>query len=515
MTPAIYNPRQREFHAYDDRKGKLGLKVALGFMAVAVIGLFFLLFGVEALPFHVERPYLIPWVIATGIVIIAPLIYLKKRGEFTLAHPLVYAAGAYFFPIFFLGGWSLVFGLSNYYYLAFVNNPEYDFPLAFLYIMLGFGALSLGFLIPPGRWLGNRVSSWFPTGDFKPVELVGACIVFLIGGFYATLMALELGQIGYQSSGLILGDVGSLNFYLTIIVPASAFLLWVAFFRLNEWNVYSYVIIAAQVFTAGFMLIVLGGKSSLLYSVIYFVGAFVLVKRKIFFRNWVWLTAGLVIALIVGFVYGTTFRTVKGSDERVSSDQYAELAFDAIAKIGQEDSLARAQESFLQLAERLEIASSLAVVVSNYEALATYEAGYGLNDNIWQYTWTAFIPRFLWKDKPMIADNYSYNELYFGYGGFGLAITAMGDLLRNFGPVGVPIGMFVLGFFIRVFYSALIEGQPFSAWRSVIYFIVLTKISYDSFYGEILPTTLRVAAIIVVQLLLMRIFVKLFTFRRS
>lgn len=153
-------------------------------------------------------------------------------------------------------------------------------------------------------------------------------------------------------------------------------------------------------------------------------------------------------------------------------------------------------------------------MVSNYEALATYESAYGLDNNIWQYTWTAFIPRFLWKDKPTIADNYSYNELYFGFGGFGLAITAMGDLLRNFGPAGVPIGMFVLGFMIRIFYASLIEGQPFSSWRSAVYFIVLTKISYDSFYGEILPTVIRVAVIVMGQLIAITVISKVFRFRR-
>jgi hypothetical protein len=147
--------------------------------------------------------------------------------------------------------------------------------------------------------------------------------------------------------------------------------------------------------------------------------------------------------------------------------------------------------------------------------LAQYEAGYGLENNIWQYTWTAFVPRFLWKDKPQIADNFSYNELYFGYGGFGLAITAMGDLLRNFGPIGVPIGMLVLGFFIRIFYSALVEGQPFSAWRGTLYFVVVARISYDSFYGEILPTVVRVAAIVIVQLLFIKILSGLIFFRKS
>lgn len=500
---------------YAPERGQLALlKAAAMAVAIAAAGLVFSLFGFDFLPFRIERPYLIPWVIATGIVITAPIIYLKRIGELTLVHPLVFAAATYFFPIFFLGGWSLVFGLSNYYYLAFVNDPEYDLPLTFLYVILGFGALSIGFLVSPGRKLGRRIGEKLPTGDLTSTELFVGSIVFLIGGFYSTLVALELGQIGYQAAGTIYGDVGSLNVYLTVIVPTSSFLLWLVFFQQKGWSINKFVILAAQVMAAVFMLLALGGKSSLLQSVLYLFGAFVLVRRKILFKNWMWLSAGLTLALVVGFIYGTTFRDLKGNADRISTESYFEIAYDTFTAIGEVDAGRRFEESFYQLAERLEIASSLAVVVSNYEALKPYEAEYGLENNIWQYTWTAFIPRFIWKDKPQIADNYSYNELYFGYGGFGLAITSMGDLLRNFGPIGVPLGMFLLGFLIRVFYASLIEGQPFSAWRGTLYFLVLTKISYDSFYGEILPTAIRVAAIVIIQLLLIKIIFKILPLRR-
>ena len=161
-----------------------------------------------------------------------------------------------------------------------------------------------------------------------------------------------------------------------------------------------------------------------------------------------------------GILYGNTFRSIKGSDERDIVRTYtSRSAMDFHLEDRRQWIIASSSNNrFYIMAERCEIPSSLAVVVSNYEALATYEEGYGLQDNIWRYTWTAFIPRFLWKDKPTIADNCSYNELYSGYGGFGLAITAMGDLLRNFGPFGVPIGMFVLGFLIRIFYATLSRG---------------------------------------------------------
>ena len=134
------------------------------FMALAVLGFFLAVFGFESIALQVERPYLIPWVLATGAVNCIPLIYVYRQGDFSLVHPLVFPVLVYFFPMFFIGGWSLVFGLSNYYFLSFVNNPEWDFPLAFFYIMLGFTGLSAGFLLPFGKRIGNYLSTWLPNG---------------------------------------------------------------------------------------------------------------------------------------------------------------------------------------------------------------------------------------------------------------------------------------------------------------------------------------------------------------
>ena len=235
--------------------------------------------------------------------------------------------------------------------------------------------------------------------------------------------------------------------------------------------------------------------------------AFAMTGGKFRLKHLTLLGIALPIFLLFGMIYGTTFRSLKTNDDRVSVEQYVTIALETVENITEKDWSKQAADSLEVLAERLEIVSSLGVVVANYEQMQSYEAEYGLENNIWTYTWTAFIPRFLWKDKPLIADNYSYNELYFDHGGFGLAITAMGDLLRNFGPLGVPLGMILLGFSLRILYALFVEGLPFSIWRSTIYLTVLAKISYDSFYGEIFPTVIRVAVVIFIQLFILKIII--------
>jgi hypothetical protein len=484
------------------------LLTAFGLMAVGALALLVIFVGKDNSPIAIERPYLIPWVIATGVVVVIPCLILKSKNELNFTNPLVYAAMTYFFPMFFLGGWSLTFGLSNYYFINYVVDPEYTFPLTFIYIMLGFAGLSLGYFIPKAKTFGNFLSRKLPAWEFTPTEIVVACVFCLAAAFCINIIALEFGQIGYQAGDVEYGDTGSMASYLATLLPASSFLLWVAFFKFERWNVLHAVILGVQAVTAVFMLVIQGGRSSLLYFAVLGIGAFVIVKRKVEARHWAVFAVALFVCLLAGTFYGTKFRELKGHADRVSITEYGSLAAESLGKFGTSDPLQELSASGALLADRLEIVSAFAVVVSNYEALAPYEAAYGLDNSIWTYTWTAFIPRFIWKDKPIVADNYSYNELYFDHGGFGLSLTAMGDLLRNYGPIGVPLGMIVLGFGIRVFYSMLVEGVPFSIWKVTVYFIVITKVSYDGFYGEILPIVIRVSAVIFIQFLVLRLVVQ-------
>jgi hypothetical protein len=210
-------------------------------------------------------------------------------------------------------------------------------------------------------------------------------------------------------------------------------------------------------------------------------------------------------------VYGTTFRKLKGTQEQVGIDQQIVIIEQTLSNVTSQDTGKVLAEGFTHLSERIEIASSLAVVVSNHEKLAVYEAQYGLENNIWTYTWAAFIPRFIWSDKPLLSDARSYSDLYFDFGDNSFAITPMGDLLRNFGPIGVPLGMIFIGFLARIIYATLIEDQPITAGRAAAYYLFITNISYEGFYGTIIPSIWRILVIVTISFVLIDFFV----FRRK
>ena len=163
---------------------------------------------------------------------------------------------------------------------------------------------------------------------------------------------------------------------------------------------------------------------------------------------------------------------------------------------------------FSSLAERVDILTTFAVVVANHEQLKPYEEAYGLDNNIWVDSTTFFIPRVVWRDKPSASDPRKYSDLYFNYGENSFAITAVGDLLRNFGVPGVLIGMFVLGFLLRIIYRSLVEDQAFSFWRLTLYFMLMVSLSYEGFYGTIIPNFFKYGVIAILGVFLVEVSAK-------
>jgi hypothetical protein len=205
-------------------------------------------------------------------------------------------------------------------------------------------------------------------------------------------------------------------------------------------------------------------------------------------------------------IYGTTFRSIKTTEAAVSMEEYISYIFQTFEKISEEDTGETLERGFIALADRFESVTSLAIIVSNYEKFATYEQNYGIDNNIINELTTFFIPRAVWKDKPVVIDAYRYGDLYFNYDSNAFAMAPMGDLLRNFGPIGVPLGMMLIGIIMRIFHFALREKNKNIIWRSVLFYMFLTAISYESGYSGIIPYLFKVGIVGIVGLLIVRFF---------
>jgi len=198
---------------------------------------------------------------------------------------------------------------------------------------------------------------------------------------------------------------------------------------------------------------------------------------------------------------------IKGSEARINAGDYVGQIAETVDYISRTDSLKLLEESTRTLFERIENLSSLAVVVANYEKLEAYEASYGLKNNIYNDLITSLVPRFLWPGKPSTSDPRAYSDLYFNFGENSFAITPFGDLLRNFGLIGVPLGMMIVGIYLRLIYGLLIESEVPRLWKKMAYYPLLTIVSYEAFYATMFPSMIRTLLMIVVCLLIIKFLI--------
>ncbi len=451
--------------------------------------------------------YLLPWIFLTGAVILAPSIYLFIKKRFDLFHPLVFAAWSYFFPAFFIGGLVLASGFSNPYFLTFIQNEEYDLPLTLVYVMLGYGGLTVGFYLPFGKKIGEFISRRLPVTNWQPEQVIKPGLLLLGLGLANTVLAFSVGLLGFQRVEEI-GSFDGIIFLLTFFWIEASFLLWLVIFRTKKLNLIHYAVIAILLVTSLAKSAFQGNRGSLIQLFILVTFAFVLSGKKVLLKHKVWGGIFLLGALLVGMIYGTTFRTIKTTEEKISMDQYASNVFETFEKITDQDLGANLQRGFFALTERFENVSQLAVVVSNYETLANYESDYGLDNNIWKDSISFLIPRILWQEKPVATDPYKYGDLYFNYGENAFTLTPMGDLLRNFGPYGVPLGMILLGMFLRLIYTSLRENQEFSFWRATLFYMLLTGISYEGSFGLFIPYDIKIGLVSILGLFIIGFFIR-------
>ncbi|HEV7701390.1 MAG TPA: hypothetical protein VGO43_14255 [Pyrinomonadaceae bacterium] len=449
--------------------------------------------------------YLFPWCIACGAVISAPSFYLLYKGRFNPFHPLVFPAWSYFFPGFVIGGLVLASGYSQPFFLAYIRDERTTLPLTFVYIMLGFGGLTLGFVIPQAGKLGSAISRRLPNWSISTEKVKFPALILFGVGLAAMLQSFVQGLFGYQK-GYETPVYGGLVFSLGQLWLEASFLLWLHIFRSKVWKSSHYALIGLIIVATFARSAFQGNRGSLIHPMIAVGFAYAFSGRKMGLKQYTAGGAILVCGLLIGMVYGTYFRTVKGTEQGVSPTEYAGFVSSAMEGLSDQDLGSVLILGWDAALQRVESVSSMAVLVANYETLAPYEENWGISNNIYVDAATSFIPRIFWPERPVGLELSKYGDLYFDYSENAFLITPMGDLLRNFGPAGVPLGMLVLGMILRLIYAALIERQAFSYWRTAMFFMLLTTISYEATYGVILTYLLKCTVTAFAGVLIIRLF---------
>jgi hypothetical protein len=451
--------------------------------------------------------YLVPWLLGLGIVMAIPSLVLHYQGRFSFADPLVFATWSYFFPAFVVGGMFFAAGLSQPSHATLIQDADYNMPLTVVMVGLAFAGLAVGYFLPVGSRLGGFIAKILPQTDHKPSTFIFPGLVLLFLGVMNTVAAFAMGLFGFQKGDEI-NSYDGLIYLTTLFWMQASFLLWFVIFRQKKITFVHVPVIVLLLATSISKALFAGNRGSIIQIFTIIALAYILAGRQFKFKQGVIAASVLSVGIFVGMLYGTTFRQVKGTESAQGAGQYTENIINTFEQVGRNDTYESIMFGFTSLTERFDIFSVLAVVVSNYEVLRPYEEAYGIDDNIWVELTTFFIPRVVWNDKPYTSDPRKFSDLYFNYGESSYAITPIGDLLRNYGIIGVPLGMLILGIIMRMIYFSLVEARAPAVWKIALYFMLLTAVSYEGFYATIIPSLFKVGFTAIVGILIVMFLAK-------
>lgn len=471
------------------------------------------------------------WASVTALVVIAPLVYLHSRGALDPYSPLAFAVWFFGIPGFVVGGALVAFGFTPAWLLALIPNPAVTFVRTQQYLALGLASFGAAFVLPwparAGRWLRARL----PRAEWAPRDVLVPGLLLLLAGVAMAVYIFRLGIIGYQQVSF--GRFTAASYYFSLTFMFGVVLLWSVVFRTKS-RLVVVGLVPLLLLTIPLNTVLAGNRGTPLTHVVAIGLAFACSGRAVRARHIVLFGVMYVMSIGAGMLFGSTFRDTKVlqalaappapatsapvrtapstsapaaaptkqsagiGETNVTLTEQGQLASKAAVVITQRGARQNLDFIVRRVAERLEHVYMAAVVVGNYERLRPEEERLGVANNIWLWTVTGFIPRALWPGKPVVGDARVFASIYLGTDQTSPASSPMVDLLRNFGVVGIVVGMALLGAATRVVHVALIAGRVPPLWCVVVYYAVLSRLSFEGSYGLLLPDIMRVAFVAVI-----------------
>ena len=159
--------------------------------------------------------------------------------------------------------------------------------------------------------------------------------------------------------------------------------------------------------------------------------------------------------------------------------------------------------------QRLEAPGALAVIVGRHQELDGTDTAAGA-PSVVASTIGSFIPRALWADKPASTDPGAISRLYFEFEANAFGITNMGDLLRDLGPVAVPLAMALMGIVLRLLHATLVGSGPVAAGRVTAFVVLIVRAPswWEGFYATFFADLVRAGLVVAVALGLVHLWVR-------
>jgi hypothetical protein len=507
-----------------------------------------------------ERWKLIPWMLPVGLAILAPIFHQARTGRVAFENPFIYCILTYLGPTFVLGtSLFIVTGITDIPEAALISDPARDYPLALLYTAIAIASFGLGVNLTLADAAGRAAGTKLPAWRWPPDMLLGPGLLFFFVGGIVQFANFSTGVIGFQT--VEPGRFTAMLYFIGLTLNFGQFMLWFAIFSAPKLD-WRYISVGAMMLIVLPLFAALAGNRGYLFSSwLIVVLACVTTGQKVTARRAAFLLVLGALSLSLGIAFGSAFRLLKletavtavadrgkqqakstddtnrGKQQTKSTDdtkrqnigptatdslsaveelaemsmrrvtvgQQFELAGDAAATVATGGMMSRVLRG---LASRLNTITQLTVLVSNWKALEG-KLPPTLGSSIWIGLVTALVPRAIWPDKPLIGDPKNYGKLFFRFSTNSFAMTPFGDLLINFGPLGIAPGMFLLGALMRLLFAALIEQAPGAAGRAAIYALLLSQLSMEGSFGTIIPWLLRTGLVAMIAVLITAVLLAL------
>jgi hypothetical protein len=422
-------------------------------------------------------------------IIILSVIIMLSRKNVSLLNPFLYETLIYFIPAS-IGAVNLGFTAAMPSYERLLPEYEHFIIIALLYLGLSYVSLWIGF-----RWCNatsaRGIAHLLPHWNWTPESVILPALIVLVVGDLCLYAAFRLGAVGFVST---VSEYGEILVVLSLLGTIGTFYLCWSFFRVRRKTVIHYILALIILTHAVYVVVTGGGKGTPIALVLLIMMAYYASGRHLSRRGAIAVAVIASLSIIGGVAYGTGFRLLMGSERQATLTEYIETAQLAMTQIGSQDvqdTLPTTLRLFLMRCDRT---STLAVVIARHDELKNSEEEWGLSNNIIKDTLTSVIPRFLWNNKPMVADARSLSLLYFNVPDTSFTFGLTGDLFRNAGIFGIVVGMAFLGAALKYGYSTMVTNSE-SIWARCTYCVILTSINFEGFYSGILPVLFRVALI--------------------
>jgi hypothetical protein len=187
--------------------------------------------------------------------------------------------------------------------------------------------------------------------------------------------------------------------------------------------------------------------------------------------------AAIVAFLVVIIPFNQAYRSAaRGGSDILTARQALTQAPGILGHtLASEDLVTTVPSSMDYLLQRIREIDSPAVIVQR----TPDQIGYVSSPQLITGPLAGFIPRAIWKSKPILASGYQLNQEYYGLPSnvySSAAVTPIGDLYRHGGWLPVIVGMLVLGCGTRLLDDVLdIHGDPHAVFLLLLLFPVLVK----------------------------------------